>query len=56
MGIRMVRKGYKSITIPEDLYQMINELKKKYRMTSIELIREALNLFDEIMERCRKIR
>ena len=52
----MVRKGYRSITISEELYRTINELKKKYRMTAIELIREALTLYDEIMERCRKIR
>jgi len=52
----MVRKGYKSITVPEDVYRMINEMRKKYRMTGIELMRESLILFDEIMERCRKIR
>jgi len=52
----MVRKGYRSITVPEDVYRMIDELRKKYRMTGIELIREALILYDEIMEKCRKIR
>ena len=52
----MVRKGYRSITISEELYRTINELKKKYRMTSIDLIRDALTLYDEIMEKCKKVR
>jgi len=56
MVICMGREGYKSITISEEVYQLLIKLKKKYRMSNIELIKTALEFFDEIMEKCRQIK
>lgn len=52
----MGRKGYKTISISEEVYELINELKKKYRMSTIELLKTALTFFDEVMDKCREIR
>ncbi|RLE89267.1 MAG: hypothetical protein DRN04_16505 [Thermoprotei archaeon] len=52
----MGRKGYKTISISEEVYELINELKKKYRMSTTELLKTALTFFDEVMDKCREIR
>mgnify|MGYP000032265880 CR=1 FL=1 len=46
----MPRPGYVSITITRDVYEIINELKRKYNVTTIDLIKNSLLLYDKFNE------
>ena len=51
----MPRPGYRSISISEDLYELIDSLRRKYNMSAIDLIKTALEFFDEVVEKVEKI-
>ena len=51
----MPREGYRTISVTEDVYELLNNLKKKYGIRGIELIRRSLILFDKIMEGLKEI-
>ena len=51
----MPRPGYRVITISDEVYELISKLRKKYRISSIELLKTSLKLFDEFMEKCEQI-
>ena len=52
----MPRPGYRSITITDEVYELIEYMKKKYRLSTIELIRVSLKFMDEIIEKSEQIK
>jgi len=52
----MPRPGYRSITITDEVYELIEYMKKKYRLSTIDLIRVSLKFMDEIIEKSEQIK
>jgi len=52
----MPRPGYRSITITDEVYELIEYMKRKYRLSTIDLIRVSLKFMDEIIEKSEQIK
>lgn len=51
----MPKSGYKVITVSEEIVDLLNKLKSKYNRTGIKILRDALILYDNVMQLARKL-
>jgi len=50
MEMEMPKPGYKVITVSEEIADLLDRLKSKYKRTGIKILRDALLLYDNVME------
>jgi len=50
LGVEVPKPGYKVITVSEEIADLLDRLKSKYKRTGIKILRDALLLYDNVME------